>query len=258
MGVFREKKLKRIEAEKKKREERLGLIPASVVESSHLFVPTSSPNNESMPGIIAITISVNYSRKLEYIAEKNAIFFKKWLVVTSEEDTLTQEVCKKYPVITTMYHNFKHNKAVFDKGGALRMAQEAATIEYPDDYILILDSDIVLPPNFGDILNAEGKLKDNTIYGTEERRDFYKYSDLISEKNYKRYAFSTACVGYFTLYKVSNKKFYKHSYNCSTCDVEFRDIFRRKSNMRGLIVKHLGHDSVNWNGVNREDFEWEK
>ena len=52
----------------------------------------------------------------------------------------------------------------FDKGGAIKMVQQIVYEKYPNHWYLILDSDIILPNNFIDILIKED-LNEECIYG---------------------------------------------------------------------------------------------
>jgi hypothetical protein len=211
------------------------------------------------PAIIAITVSVNYARKLDYIAKANHLFFKHWYVITEESDTATIEVCKKYPNIEILYYNFRAAlHSVFDKGGALREAQGNAHRTYPDDYMLVLDSDIVLPTNFETIM-GNVTLHKEVLYCAAERRDYYSEASLNNDRMDKIYPGTNLFAGFFQLY-FDKKKYYNTSHNCAECDMRFKEMFRRKKFINGLTVKHLGREGVNWNGVSNTNndggFKW--
>ena len=208
------------------------------------------------PQINAITVSVNYAQKLDYIAMHNAQYFKKWIVITEQLDEATRKVCAKYPNIEMMLYNFTSPYTTFDKGGALQKAQVYLYTTCPDDYVLILDSDIALPTNFRELISTTS-LEQNALYGTVERRDFTRKSDLDENKNYTIYTHSNNFAGYFSLYK-NRGVFYNRSYNCSMCDMDFRDLFTKKIHIPNLTVYHLGKEGVNWDGIKKEDFEWDE
>jgi hypothetical protein len=197
--------------------------------------------------MIGITVSTKYEDILEIIIPLNYKFFDKWYIITDINDTKTIDVLKKWN-IEILYFDFYSGGKVFNKGGAIKMAQD---IIKTDDFILLLDSDIVLPENFSEYLT---NLKENVLYGTEFRYDYHTlehYKKDIIDYNY------TCCknfVGYFQLYK--NCAFrYEESNNCMYCDETFRNLFKQRITLKGLAVKHLGMERVNWNGrKNHNDF----
>jgi hypothetical protein len=206
--------------------------------------------------INAITICVNYAKKLDYIAARSHKWFSKWYIVTEETDIETQEVCKKYDNMVVLYYKFKTNIATFNKGGGLRLAQQEVYKNHPKEYTLILDADIVLPSNFEELINS-ANCEEGILYGPVERRDYVCLSDLESNKNGQYYANSRNFVGFFVLYN-ANDKYYNNGYNCSGVDIDFRNKFGDNVKyIDGLSVKHVGKERVNWNGVcGVSDFDW--
>jgi hypothetical protein len=96
----------------------------------------------------AITVSTNYSDILPYTLEANRKFLKNWIFVTDVNDTKTIEILKKEPTVTILYWDFQNGGRSFDKGGAVRHAQKYLYSNFPNDWYLIIDSDICLSPNF--------------------------------------------------------------------------------------------------------------
>jgi hypothetical protein len=199
--------------------------------------------------MIGITVSTKYEDILEIVVPLNYHFFDKWYIVTDKNDQPTIDILKKWENVIVLYFDFYSNGKVFNKGGAVKMAQDL--IGDTNDFILLLDSDIILPENFGNFVTD---LKENVLYGTEFRYDYHSlehYKKGVIDYNY------TCCknfVGYFQLYKNSAFR-YQESNNCMYCDEIFRDLFKQRITLKGLAVKHLGMERVNWNGrKNHNDF----
>jgi len=199
--------------------------------------------------IIGITVSVNYSDILKHILATNATFLKKWIIVTTAEDTATRSLIAEanLPNIEILlFDQFYSNGAVFNKGGAIRYAQNYVYKQYPSSNILILDSDILLPEKFRASLPAT--LQENTLYGVLERVDYWTEDDFVERKNPHIFPEGSKLVGFFQLYKGSDTgKLYNQSTNCSICDDEFKDSFPRRKHLY-ISVSHFGKERENWNG----------
>jgi choline kinase len=199
--------------------------------------------------IIAITVCVNYADILKHMITQNAKFLKAWYIVTSPEDLDTQNLIKGANLenIHVMIYNDFYKNSTFNKGGSLRFVQEHVNKEYKSSNILILDADIYLPDNFIESLPT---IEDDTMYGISERLDYWTLDDFINNTNpHHQKGFLTEAdflVGFFQLYKQCEHK-YKNSYNCSKCDILFRDMFSKQQAIN-LTVKHLGREILNWDG----------
>ena len=207
--------------------------------------------------MIAITVSTNYDDLLDIIIPQNYIFFEKWYIITDKNDTNTIDVIKKHNHnnICTLFYDFYKNNRKFDKGGAIRYCQNDIINNY-NGIVVILDSDIYLPNNFVDIINNTD-IKDNTIYGTNKRYDYYSYENFKNKKIDFDYPWSKQFQGYFQLYKNDKHKLYNHSHNCADCDLEFLKYFSKKITLHELDVSHLGKSCTNWDGrINKNDFRY--
>jgi len=205
--------------------------------------------------IIGITVSVNYTDYLTYILENNAKHLEKWYIVTSREDIKTINLIKGISNVEILYYNFYENGSLFDKGGALRYAQEIIANSFSEPQnILILDSDIYLPENFSNI--SKTVILDDCLFGVYDRFDYATPNDFLQKKNGQRYIHSDEYAGFFQLYKDNPKYRYKSSYDCSKCDFEFRDLFPRKLRLN-LPLDHLGEAFINWGGRKTESFKSE-
>jgi hypothetical protein len=205
--------------------------------------------------MIGITVSTNYSDLLPYVLEANERYFKEWYVITSPLDEETINILKKHEKVTILYYNFNIDNRKFDKGGAVQYAQHIAYCKYPKEWYLIVDSDICIESNFSDYVDAVNLLDAETIYGAQDRRDYYKLSDYRQRKNYFKYGrvmdeagtlWGDHLAGYFQLYK---KHFYYYpSYDASGCDVRFLHHFKKHKIITDLTLNHLGKDHINWKG----------
>ena len=207
--------------------------------------------------LIAITVSTNYDDILSVVIHQNQRFFQTWYIVTHPTDYETIDLVESagYPNIQLLYFDF-YNKAVFNKGGAIRMVQEYVREIHMWKPILLLDSDIFLPDDFYDVVSAID-VKPDTLYGVSGRYDYPSYYDFIEDTEAYYYPAAKEFFGFFQLYKQSGLKLYKDSNNCSMCDGNFAMAFKKKINLP-LVVKHLGCMMENWNGrKSKDDFRME-
>jgi hypothetical protein len=107
------------------------------------------------------------------------LHFEKIYLITQEDDIQTINFCKNFDNVNILFFDFKNNGKKFDKFGALNYAQQIAYTDYPDSWYLIIDSDIILPNNFIDILIKEN-LNSKCIYGAM-RYNILKTSDLLNK-----------------------------------------------------------------------------
>lgn len=193
--------------------------------------------------IIPFTISTNMDDFLLIMLKENRSLFEKFYVVTSPDDSLTQELCKKFNVDVIIFNDF-YNKAKFNKSGGINYAQKILHNLYPEKWMLIIDSDIILPNKLENII--KDKLNDKTaIYGLE-RYDAYTYSDYINETNLKKYTYKFA--GYFQLYFNKSYLYNKYSQDAGACDIIFLQNFKNNKILLESNVIHLGRDRLHWEG----------
>ena len=195
--------------------------------------------------LVAITVSTNYSDLLPYTVKQNLQFFKKWIFVTDIADIATIDYLSNFSNVIVLHWDFKNSGRVFDKGGALRYAQSTAYALYPDDWYVVLDSDICLSNKFKKITSNLQALRENAIYGALRRWDYRKLSDYLFEKNHFEYPWGDQLQGYFQLYK--QHQFYSGSNDASGCDLEFVHHFAEKHFFSEFVCFHLGHRG-NWSG----------
>jgi len=207
--------------------------------------------------LVCITVSTNYSDILQVIMSQNLKFIDKWFIITSKSDKSTINLIQNNKKISVLFYDFQNNNNIFDKGGAIKMAQENIYNLYSECLILLLDSDIYLPDNFIDVIKLT-KFEVNILYHPKKRLDFYKLSEFYGKKNYFDYPWMKDFQGFFQLYyyntEINNKKYvYQESHNCSQCDLLFKNKFEKKNHI-DITVYHLGRNGVNWNGRKDIDF----
>jgi hypothetical protein len=167
-----------------------------------------------MNSFIQFTACTGYSKMLEITLSANAHLFKKIIIVTKEDDIDTINLCKSFKNVKILFHNFRlpedyimplnshdlkrlkegslhPSRAIppvnhFNRGGALQIAQEYIYSNFPNDFYLHLDADIVLPSNFTDVTSSH-QLRGDVLYEAQERRDYASMKDFNLRKNYKIY-----------------------------------------------------------------------
>lgn len=204
--------------------------------------------------IVGITVSTNYYDILPIVIENNYKYFYKWIFITDLKDLKTQEIIKRYDNCEILFFDFKSNGAIFNKGGALKFAQRFLYDVFDDIPYLILDSDILLPNNFIEIINSL-KIEEDTIYGCKDRKDYWSIEDFKNNKYHEYKGINMLC-GFFQLYKNNEKqpKLYPESKNAAVCDLQFSNLFSNLKFIDNLSVKHLGKECENWNGRKNIDF----
>jgi hypothetical protein len=197
--------------------------------------------------IIGITVSTKYSDILPYVIKANKKFLKHWIFITDKNDKKTINILKKYKTITILYFDFQEDDRIFNKGGGIRLGQEFAYKHFPDDWYLILDSDICLEKNFKKYINCYAPVLDpKTIYGCKKRRDFHTYKDYKYKINFIKAGVGYTLPGFFQFYK--RRIFYQSSNDASTCDMQFLTRFKSRIYLNEIICYHLGKGSIHWEG----------
>ena len=214
--------------------------------------------NTSM-SLIGICVSYKYFDSFKFMLPINYRHFEKIYLLTQEDDIETIEFCKQFNNVIVLFYNFKNNGKKFDKFGALNYAQQKVYNNHPNSWYLIIDSDIILPNNFIDILTREN-LNENCIYGAI-RSNVLKSSELLNKKNVINENIDwkynnilclkntpPSILGCFQLYK--KKVFCRDDFiNAGKGDYHFGyDNFNIFCNLENILYFHLGKTGVNWNG----------
>lgn len=113
--------------------------------------------------IAAVTVCVNYSDFLVHFLEQNLCHFDELVVVTTNEDKATQEVCRKWSVRWVASHEFNYKGDAFNKGAAINVGVAHLRRQ---EWVLHIDCDIILPGRFRDML-SRAPLDPASIHGID-------------------------------------------------------------------------------------------
>jgi hypothetical protein len=203
--------------------------------------------SKSQIKVDVIIVSVDYNDILPITLESIPSLFNV-TVVTSPNDTICQEICKRFEVNCIVTKRMYEDNAVFNKGKAIN--EGLKSIQNPD-WILLLDADIYLQSDFKDLINSNMDI--NTLI-TCKRLIVKNGDDFIKWKNGEDVGKMERAkgYGYFQLFNIncqSNRKFfYSEDYtDASYSDLEFRDRFKIKRELNTYVV-HLGETNQNWSG----------
>jgi hypothetical protein len=200
--------------------------------------------------LIGITVSVQYEDYLSYCLS-NAQILDQWYVVVDPTDTPTHHLLQGLPNVTMIQFEFRKGNTVFNKSGGLHEAQRLVHAKYPDAWVLLLDSDIVLPPETRTTL-MNSPLDRTFLYGAA--RAFYQTPEQLQED--KPTSVKTrGCWGFFHLYFDKTKFCLAHSKDASGYDEVFKTAFARRIHILPITVKHLGDERCNWKGRKSKRFE---
>lgn len=194
------------------------------------------------PRIVCITVSTGYADVLEFCLRYNRPYFGSWIIVTDRSDEATRRLATEYRC-DTLFYDFQESGAVFDKGGAISLAQRFVYSHFPNSWYLILDSDIVLSTSFLLVLEEIESLDESAIYGCGLRLDFKRSSDLFKRRGWRFYRWGEELHGYFHLYK--RQFFYSLSFNAGKCDIDFVKLFDIRLVLNSFNCFHLGL-KCNW------------
>ena len=202
---------------------------------------------------VSLVVSVNMDDFLKVSLERNRKMFKRYYVVTSPNDTKTISLCKDFDVDVIMYNDFWIKGAKFNKSGAIYHAQKILHEQFPDKWILLLDTDILLPFNF-DYYKNENVLNelDKSLLYCMLRVDACS-PKLLNKKHFIKYR-AHVTDGYFQMYFDKTKYYAPFSETAAFCDLEFRDLFSYYQQLL-FFVTHIGEAGAHWNG--RSCKRWE-
>lgn len=169
-------------------------------------------NNSKIEAIIAC---VNYSDFLKITLEKNLKQFDNIIVITSESDLLTQELCKKLNCELLVTDVFYANDKKFNRGAAINLAFNI--LKYKD-WIVNMDADILLPENFINQFKEENM----------DREYFYgsRRVDFPTPKDWNDFNSGIRDISEYVCYRGSGYGYFQlFNYNSST----FQELNRRTS-----------------------------
>lgn len=129
--------------------------------------------------IEAVTVCVNYSDFLAHSLLLNRNIFDHYVVVTTQEDTKTQKLCRHFNIHCITTDTFYSDGQKFNKGNGINAGLSKLK---RDEWVVHLDADIVLPPQTRSILkNAE--LDPTAIYGIDRTMcpSFLAWMEFLSD-----------------------------------------------------------------------------
>lgn len=190
----------------------------------------------------AITVSVNYPDYLDRIAV-NRPHFDRWLIVTHEDDQRTIDVCRRHKLEYLCSRRLHENGAPFARGKAVN---EGLAVLDKRDWLLLLDSDVLLAPDFRQSLDRQTLRKD-CIYGLSERCIALTESH-IRRARFPRTIVSTEILGFFQLFHSSHTTVYPEVSSSAGLDDQ---IFASSwPPDRQILLEdkcvHLGETDINW------------
>lgn len=182
--------------------------------------------SKKLEGII---VCKDYSDFLSITLPINKIHFDNVLIVTSLEDIETQELCKKEGVEFVIYQDFNKNGAKFNFGGARSYGLQ--NLKY-NDWVIILDGDIIMPNNFRELFNIE--IEDiNKFYGSYRRfipslEDYKNLKNGLKTKDEFLAIEGSGC-GFWQCFNLNSdiaqhygiSNLYRDSYSAEQVDIDF-------------------------------------
>lgn len=200
-----------------------------------------------LKNVHVIIICVNYTDFLTFTYPHNIKFFEKdnFHIITDKSDTDTISFCDSNKQHYRTFEFFKD--AEINKAGAIHMMQKELHEKYPDDWILLLDADIILPEKF-ETYFLDNCNNNEALYSFK-RKDYQNKDDYINKVNLKDYG-GVTFMGYMQLYFNKNKYYHSYSKDCSNADTFFRDAFFDTLTLldNDDYVIHLGIEAVNCKG----------
>jgi hypothetical protein len=211
-------------------------------------------------GLSAITVSVNYRDYLARILENRA-HFDEWIIVTTPDDLETQDLCARHDLKCLVTEVFYSKGASFNKAKGLNLALQEVN---PGNWIVSLDSDILLPRDFRKRLDEEF-LDPHLLYGLEGRcicRDPKTLATLKATGAWDALVLEEHpwILGYFQMFHPENRYARKFdemvSSNASAYDDQFAKDFGPKNwHFLEMTALHLGEVYTNWNGRSVSEIE---
>jgi len=218
---------------------------------------------------------IEYSDYLKYFLDFNNEYFDNLIIITTQEDYNTIKLCNERHVRYIITDRIQQDGDMFNKGKAINDGIIKLNMY---DWILIADSDIILPDNFRNIIKSMN-LNKNKMYGMarhncpskEEWKKYLNSSDdkkIIVKKRWKKSKkhFRRYFSGYFQLFNIN--KFADNIESCrypetfptaGASDEEFclKWDYDYRERINGMTVIHLSHGckAANWCGRTSKNFE---
>tara|TARA_R100000541_G_scaffold59237_1_gene72442 strand:- start:97 stop:804 length:708 start_codon:yes stop_codon:yes gene_type:complete len=229
--------------------------------------------------INAVTVCVNYSHYLKYCIS-NKRFFKRWVIVTHEDDKDTIKLCKKHNLEYILSQEIY--KRTFNKGAAIN--EGINYIGQDQEWFCHIDADVLLQDNFASTFNSthiNGKLRHTYLERVLPHQHelgtmpdaLYLYTmgriNLNGDENLDEINFKETFKmenkitqqwlgwGYFQLFNLKAlKEVYENLYqvyptmsnNAGTDDYVFKQLFYQVISLNTHCV-HLSPEKIHWDGI---------
>jgi len=206
--------------------------------------------------ITAITLSVNYGDILKMTLLHMLDQFDSVYVVTDEQDRYTRSLARRLNANLVETNIFYDGGAKFNKSKAINLAYRLADA---NEWVALIDADIMLPENFRDIANNHICNIDH-LYSAP-RVVYNTYEDLINNNYSKDNLGKKTGWGYLQIFhpkcpKINKYQLYNERYHdASSGDVEFRYQWGEDEIITlPIVLKHLGPVKSNWSGRRAPEF----
>ena len=219
----------------------------------------------SLNKIVMVLVCSGYSSMLRETIAINKNETTGIVVVTEENDKETQKICKEFNLICHISNKRHLNNAIFNKGAMLNEGIEIAKKEFNISWVLLSDSDIILPIGFKDTWDRI-ILNPGTLYYAErvdiDKKDIMKYvinparlnALPIELPHTNKYPW-----GFFQLFNLkaealrNRAKPYSEEYlSAGFVDGDFVNVWPpNRRYFLGTRVIHIKHGSLgaNWDGI---------
>jgi hypothetical protein len=219
-----------------------------------------------MQRVVAVTACSYYSEWLKTcLSNKDRV--TEWVIATSSEDLLTQELVKQAGahLVIVPEDQVYNSRSSFNKGLLQREAQKYARERFaPYDWELLIDADILLPVTFptdmerhAEYCRARGH--GMAIYGCPCRILVQKDGSRVKDQavwirdDKVRPGFNCP-IGFFQMYPCPadlNEYLVEESRNAG-CDLDFGRRFPASHEIP-VECYHYGNTSVNWDGIKHKN-----
>jgi len=221
---------------------------------------SSAPNRPRRHKAILVTVSLFKGPELQATLKCNKDHVDRLIVLTEDSDKETNKVCNDTGVECHSTTGFRqHGRDTFNKGRAIRWLQQELHADPANTgaIVLLVDSDICLPPNFWGQVPEHPKA--GHLYSTVNRCMFEKPEDYARgwPAYQERHPLST--MGMFQMYVAQPKaQIYSDQFPSALgSDVDFGEQFEKVITLP-LFLHHLGLSQrhSDWDGHVYDSFEW--
>lgn len=205
-----------------------------------------------MSDLIALVTSVGMDDYLSYTIKRNRPLFDRYYVLMSDKDQASEKICAEFDAEPIKFDKFFGQRFRFNKSGGIRHAQQILHKEYPERWIVLLDTDIIVDERLKNV--DASSLRKDVLYGMK-RFDAHSHADFINSKLRKHP--SPNVIGYFQMYFDKSKLYPPGSHNASACDGKFAALFKYNGFLGGdMKAIHIGRAKMHWNGRSSSRLDW--